>query len=119
MSCRFPRFIWHSCVSYRCRGGALASAPVPADRPHSAPFRPPHAALAVPTSRGAAATRCSNADPRACVQDWTGFCEKTCGFCRPLEETVVDLRHELKQDIPREAIAGRTMDVDEVEELYS
>lgn len=53
------------------------------------------------------------------MQDWTGFCEKTCGFCRPLEDTVVQLRRDLGQAIPDEAVAGKLMDEDEVEELYT
>jgi hypothetical protein len=36
-------------------------------------------------------------------EDWPGFCEKTCNVCRPLEETVVNLREELGQPIPPEA----------------
>ena len=35
---------------------------------------------------------------------WTGFCEKTCGKCRPLEDTVVALRKELGQAVPPEAL---------------
>jgi hypothetical protein len=35
---------------------------------------------------------------------WAGFCEKTCNVCRPLEDTVVELRQELGQHIPAGAM---------------
>jgi ShK domain-like len=39
-------------------------------------------------------------------ENWTGFCEKTCGACRPLEDTVIDMRRQTGQDVPPEAITG-------------
>jgi hypothetical protein len=54
-------------------------------------------------------------------EDWTGFCEKTCGVCRPLEDTVVEMRHQVGQDVPPEAITGyfvKNMG-DEVDEIFA
>ena len=39
-------------------------------------------------------------------EDWTGFCEKTCGVCRPLEDTVIEMRRKTGRDVPPEAITG-------------
>lgn len=36
-------------------------------------------------------------------RDWTGFCERTCNACRPLEDNVLDLRAELGQTVPEAA----------------
>jgi ShK domain-like len=47
-------------------------------------------------------------------EDWAGFCEKTCGECRPLEDTVVELRAELNQALPEGALGqGKEHHVDQ------
>ena len=57
----------------------------------------------------AAQGHCDSSDPKMRHimlgdNEWPGFCEKTCDVCRPLEETVVELRQELGQEIPPEAM---------------
>jgi hypothetical protein len=49
---------------------------------------------------------------------WPGFCERTCGTCRALEPNVLQLRKELKQPIPLEAVRGFEMQKDELDDLY-